>query len=235
MDARQEQDPLFATRGEQAGEAAALALSAVPYVGGPLAEIAKSFVSRRQNRRLNDFLRQLAADLDDVKGRLNAKLGGAEDFEDFAERVLAAAEQTVQQEKLDALRAVFLNTILSSPPRYDRALEIVDLVLQLQPRHLVLLKILADPRGADREAGGVVGEGGGMATSINQILRKLLPSWDDEEIARTWEGLRRAELGSGAHVKAMMTDRGYHQLEGRLSSFGEQVVEYLRHPVETRR
>lgn len=75
-----------------------------------------------------------------------------------------------------------------------------------------------------------MGEGGGIGTSLNQILRKLLPSWDEEEIARTWEGLRRAELVGGAHIKAMMTDRGYHQLEGRLSGFGEKVVSCLRNP-----
>lgn len=148
-------DPVYATGGEQAGEAAALALSALPYVGGPLAEVAKGFISRRQNPRLNQFLRDLAADLDELKGRLNAKLGESADFEDFAERVVSAAEQTVQEEKLDALRAVFLNTILSSPPRYDPALEVVDLVLQLQPRHLVVLKILEDP--APRRPGSRAG------------------------------------------------------------------------------
>lgn len=230
-----EKDPVHTTGGERAGEVVAITLSALPYVGGPLAEIAKGFVLHRQNRRLNAFLGELAADLDAVKGHLNAALGGSEDFEDFAERVFSAAEQTVQQEKLDALRAVFLNTILSSPPQYDRGLELVDLLLRLQPRHIVILRILADPRHADKEAGGVVGEGGNIGTSINQILRKLLPSWNEEEVVRTWEGLRREELVGGVHIKAMITDRGYHQLEGWLSSFGDKAVASLRNPADAAR
>lgn len=228
-----EKDPVHTTGRERAGEGIAIALSAVPYVGGPLAEIAKGFVTDRQNRRLNAFLKELAEDLDTVKGRLNAALGGSEDFQDFAERVFSAAEQTVQQEKLDALRAVLLNTILSSPPQYDRGLELVELLLRLQPRHLVVLWILEDPGHADREAGGVVGEGGNITTTISQILLKLLPRWEEEEIARTWEGLRREELVGGVHIKAMITDRGYHQLDGLLSSFGQVVVSSLRNPAES--
>lgn len=228
-----EKEPIHITDGERSVEVAAIALSAVPYVGGPLAEIAKSFVTGRQNRRLNEFLKNLATDLDAVKASLNADLGGSEDFQDFAERVLSAAEQTVQEEKLNALRAVFLNTILSSPPNYDRGLELVDLVLRLQPPHLVLLRILENPRKADEEAGGLVGDGGNMSTSINQILSRLLPTWEGEEIVRTWEDLRREGLVAGVHIKAMITDSGYHQLENRLSGFGQQVVAYLRNPAAT--
>jgi hypothetical protein len=225
-----EQDPVHSTPGERAGEVASIALSAVPYVGGPLAEIASSVVQGRQNRRLNAFLTSLATDLQNLRKRIEATLGESEPFQNFAERIFTAAGQTVQQEKLDALRAVFLNTVLSTPPRYDRGLEMVDLIMRLQPRHLILIRILADPREADRVMRNVVGEGGNIGTSINQILRKLLPEWDEDDIARTWEALRREELVTGAHIKAMITDRGYHQLEGRLTQFGTRLVNYLINP-----
>src|SRR5688572_13086815 len=115
-----ETDPIHNTKGEHAGEVAALGLSLVPYVGGALSDLAKGLVARRQNRRLNDFLRGLATDLSALSGRINETLGDSDDFQDFAERVFAAAENSAQREKLDALRAVFLNTILSAPPAYDR-------------------------------------------------------------------------------------------------------------------
>lgn len=222
--------PIHTTSGERAGEIAALALSAVPFVGGTLSELAKGVVVRRQSRRLNGFLANLAADMSSLHSRVNRILGESEDFDDFAERVVTAAEQTIHQEKLDAIRAVFLNTILSDAPDYERGLEILDLVLRLQSRHLVVLRILADPLKADKDAGEVVGRGGGISTTLDAILQRLLPKWTDEEIGRTWEGLRREELVQGQHLKAMITDRGIHQLEGRLSSFGQAVARYLINP-----
>lgn len=69
-----------------------------------------------------------------------------------------------------------------------------------------------------------------MATSINQILRKLLPKWSEDEIERTWTELQRDQLITGGILKGMITDRGIHQLEGRLTTFGGRVVRYLINP-----
>ena len=41
---------------------------------------------------------------------------------------------------------MFLNTILASPPSYERGLEMTGLVMRLQARDIVILRILADPR-----------------------------------------------------------------------------------------
>lgn len=60
------------------------------------------------------------------------------------------------------------------------------LVERWQPRHIILIKILSNPIEADEQMGRVVGNGGGFSTSILQILKLLLPTWDKEQIERTW-------------------------------------------------
>jgi hypothetical protein len=216
---------------EEVASGTAIALNAIPLVGGVLGGIAQAVVARRQSQRLEEFLRELAADLHESEARINREFVKTVDFQNLAEDVISRAADSRQQERLDAMRAVFLNTVLSDRPQYNEAMEIDELVSTWQPRHLVLLKILADPRAADQQLGRVVGNGGGIATSINQILGRLLPEWDDEQIERTWEELRAAGMHNTPGTKTMMTDRGIGQLEGRLTQHGRKVATYIHNPV----
>src|SRR5207302_5150767 len=98
---------------ETAAEIAATALSAVPVVGGTLSEIATAIIRRRQNRRLNQFLIDLGNDMRRLCDRVNTDFIQRAEFSDLAEDILTKAAETRQQAKLDALRSIFLNTILS--------------------------------------------------------------------------------------------------------------------------
>jgi len=57
------EEPLKDQPVETAVEVVATALTAVPVAGGALAEIATRMIRYRQNRRLNKFLIDLAADM----------------------------------------------------------------------------------------------------------------------------------------------------------------------------
>lgn len=216
--------------GEVAAKALAVTANFLPVVGGTLADVASEIISRRQSKRLSDFLAKLAEDIRALRDRINEKTLSTNQFRDLAEEILTKVAETKQEEKLDALRAIFLNTILSDRPKYDEAMEIANLVHQWQPRHIVLLKILSNPRAADKQMGHVVGEGGGVATSIHQILKALLPEWEDDQIERTWQDLYAANIHKTAGTRTMITDRGIHRLENRETGFGAKVASYLEGP-----
>jgi len=222
--------PLHTTAAEKAGEVAAIALNAVPVAGGVLSQIAGAIISKRQNRRLNQFLTDLADNLKDLEQRVNKEFLQTENFQDLAEDLLSKAADTRQQEKLDAFRAILVNTVISSRPSYEEAAEIADLVDRWQVRHVILLRILADPVAADQKLGNIVGRGGTPATTISSILGKLLPDWDDDQIDRTWKDLYDAQIHRTPGTTSMMTDRGIHQLQNRLSDFGSKVTRYLAGP-----
>jgi hypothetical protein len=223
--------PTESTRGEAALEIVAVALEAVPYVGGILSSTAGYCLNIRRNRRLNEFLADLAEDLQSVKDQINREFAESEEFQDLTEDILSKAAETRQQEKLDALRAIFLNTVLSDHPDYGAIAEIADLVYNWQPRHIVLLKILNNPLAADEQMGSVVGHGGGLITSIGQILGKLLPEWEEDQIDRTWQDLYDRQIHRTPGTRTMITDQGIRQLDGRLTDFGQTVASYLRNPV----
>lgn len=219
-----------ATSGEKAGEAAAIALNAIPIAGGVMSDIAGAIISRRQNRRLNQFLQTLADNLKKLESQINKDFLKTEDFQDLAEEVFSKAAETRQQEKLDAFRTIFVNTVLADSPKYDEASEIVDLVNSWQPRHIILMHILANPAAADKRMGNVVGAGGGLTTSISTILHKLLPEWDEDQIDRTWKELHDARIHRTPGTKTMMTDQGITQLQNRMTPFGVKVSSYLAIP-----
>ena len=191
-------------------------------------------LERRKNERLNRFLLNLAEDLDQVKEKLNSEFMSSEGFRDLTEDIFGKAVDTRQKEKLDSLRAVFLNTVLSTNPKFNDVEEITTLLSNWQTRHIILLKILYDPISADKQRGSVVGEGRGMSTTIMDILRRLLPDWEEDEISRTMQDLHDKGLQQMTQLRTMITDKGIHQLEGRITPFGVKVAKYIINPLESR-
>lgn len=227
-----EKYPIEPTGKEETIELVSIALGAIPQVGGVLSGIAINLIQKRQNRRLYKFLIDLANDLKSLQDQVNQEFMKSDEFEDLVEDIFTKASESRQQEKIDSYRAIFINTLLSETTAYNEAVEIALLVEGWQPKHIVLLKILANPLRADEDMGNPVGNGGGISTSINEILKRLLPDWDSDQIDRTWQELHDARIHNTLGTHTMITDRGIHQLEGRLTRFGQKVVRYLTNPAE---
>lgn len=113
---------------EKATEAVLLALAAVPYAGSVLSTAASLFLHKRQNRRLQRFLKSLANDLESVKREMHQQFIQSESFTDLAEDIISKASEIQQQEKLDALREGFLHAVIHKATRHDKAAEISDAV-----------------------------------------------------------------------------------------------------------
>ena len=222
---------LESTAIEDSGKVIAVALNAVPMVGGVMSDIANEVIAKRQNRRLNKFLVSLAEKLKGVSEKINRDFISKEEFQDLTEDIFSKAAETRQKEKLKALKAIFLNTVLADKPNYNEAVEMAALVERWQPRHIILLKILSNPIEANEQMGRVVGNGGRLSTSISDILKPLLPTWDEEQIERTWLELYDARIHKTDGVRTTITDRGIHQLENRLTDYGIKVVSYIKEPV----
>lgn len=225
------QNPVNSTSGETKLQVASIALSAVPWVGGVLSNTANHYVNERKNKRLDKFLIDLAADFDFVKERINSDIINYDELENLVEDIFSKASESMYQEKLDAFRSILLNYVLSEGPNYDEAAEITDLVNRWQHRHIILLKILSNPRIADEQMGNVVGDEVGFSTNLGRILQKLLPKWDDDQIERTWVDLYKVRIVRSPNANIAISDTGIRQLEYRLTEFGIKIVGYLTNPV----
>jgi len=215
---------------ENLAKAVVTVLSELPG-GGILAGVANEIIAKRQSRRLNSFLYKLIEKYEEVSEKINRDFVSKEEYQDLTEDILSKAAETKQKEKLEALKAIFLNTILSDKPDYNEAIEITALIDRWQPRHLILLKILSNPIEADEQMGRIVGNGSRLTTSISDILKKLLPKWDENEIERTWHDLYNTGINNNDITRTTLTDRGIHHLENRLTEYGTKVAKYLKEPV----
>ena len=226
------ENPLDGKNAETAIEIATIALQAVPYVGSILSSTASFFLERRKNERLNKFLVSLADDLKTLEGKINTNFVSTEGFRDLTDDIFTKASETRQQEKLDALRSIFLNAVLANNPNYDAVEEITNLIYSWQARHIILIKILYAPHSANMQMGNIVGNSSGYTTSISTILSKLLPEWDNDQINRTWSDLYDKKIHRTPSINSMMTDKGIGQLEGRLTDFGIKIAKYLENPAQ---
>ena len=102
------------------------------------------------------------------------------------------------------------------------------LVNDLTARHIRLLRALSDPPSFDAANGSPVGEGGGMSTSLIQILLRLFPEYEEAEVDYIVADLDSLGITRMyAELRTSITDTGIYQLEGRLTKFGQDFVTYL--------
>lgn len=135
--------PIYTHPVEQQIEIAAALAGAIPFAGSVASEIIRAVAVRRQNRRLNEWLESLREDLERLgESSLNRDFLESEEFQDLFEEIATQVSDTRQEEKLDAYRALFLNTVKAPEPSFDRAAEITSLVSRWQPAHIVLLRNL---------------------------------------------------------------------------------------------
>lgn len=221
-----DRDDLDPTGAESALEKLKIGLELLPVVGGVMSELVSQYIAQRQGRRIVAALERLRSDLSQIQNRLNEEFLKSDAFADLFEEFLERSLEEKQAAKMDSLRSVFLSTLTDLRPSYDEASEMLALVAKMQPRHLTMLRILADPLTANADRGHPVGEGGGFSTSFGEIFGKLLPNWSRDEVSRTWEELKDWRIHNSG-FGGMMTDRGIYHLQGRLTDFGKRVVHYL--------
>lgn len=225
---------LKSTTGDHFRNALMAAISGVPYAGGALATLFEAYIPKRKQERLLQFVKELGENVEQIGDRLNKDYITTDEFAFAFERTLKGVLENYQQEKLKAFRAALLNTLITSDDVDAETRELyLRLVDDLTHRHIRLLNALIDPAGFDLAQGAVVGEGEGLSTSLMSILERLFPDYTNAEIDYVVADLDNLGLTSMHQVlQAAITDTGIHQLEGRLTKFGEGFVSYIKLPEE---
>jgi hypothetical protein len=205
-------------------------ISAVPTLGGPISTIIGDIQSIRKEKRVLEFINGLREDLHNFSDRVNAEFISKEDFLDIFEQTARKIVMTRQEVKRTAFRHILSNAILSSDVSYDEVEEFLSLVERFREEHIFLLSILQNPVKYDEETGNRVGKGGGMATSISQIMGQLLPDWTENlilEVATVLENNERLVQNITSRYNTMLTDQGINHLVNTLTPKGIKFVEFI--------
>jgi hypothetical protein len=139
------------TRGEIIEAVARGVVSAVPFIGGPAAELLGLVLQPAVGRRREEWFKQLGAAFEELSRRLDgfdpAQLATNEVFITAVITASNAALRTHEAEKLDALRNAVINSGLPMSPDEHAQLTFIRLVDELTTLHLRLLAYLRDPEG----------------------------------------------------------------------------------------
>ena len=208
-------------------------LSAIPFVGGSLSSLIDNYIPKRKEERFRKFLRDLAEDVERVKGDLDEQANEHVRTDEFAyllEKSFRGAVESYHEDKGEAYRAILVNSLLPNAPDEDHKLYFVSLLDAFTPLHIRILRILRDPVAYDEETGKGVGEGGGITTTRLQILRTLMPEYQDELLEGMWRDLNIRGMVSVDSLRGMITDKGILQMRGLLTPLAEQFIGFVTVP-----
>lgn len=195
------------TKGEVANTITKAVLSAIPYAGGPLAELLTLVWEPAAKKRRDAWLVGIAENLksleDKVEGFKIENLVENELFVTATMEATRAAISTHQQEKLDALRNIVLNTAIGTDLDEDFQLILIALVERMTASQLKVLQIIAS---------------GERGISINKLIEERIstPGAVTEAIADRIKGLNPNE-GNAASLIVVIEDLSRQDLI-RLSS-----------------
>ena len=100
------------TKGDHLLALAKAGLSAVPYVGGPLASLIADYIPTHTQRSIERFLAELAIRLEQLEGRLDPANVDKDEFAELFKSCYLVVVRTHQGEKLRAVAGLLSNVLL---------------------------------------------------------------------------------------------------------------------------
>lgn len=121
-------------------------LTAVPVVGGPVAELFDLAIGPSLERRREHWFNELSRAIDELRHRLEGfdprDLAGNEQFVSTVLATTIVAMKSHQQEKIDALRNAVVNSALPGSPADFEQMLFLRLIDELTPLHMRVLTFL---------------------------------------------------------------------------------------------
>lgn len=131
------------TAGDATYGIAKAVVSAIPFVGGPAAELFGLVLAPPLSKRRDEWLESVAKRLEAVE----AKLDSLKDDPAFVTTMLHASQialRTHQEQKLEALRNAVVNSAIGKGPEDDVRALFLNFVEEFTPTHLGLLRFFQD-------------------------------------------------------------------------------------------
>ena len=210
------------------------ALSAVPVLGGPAAELLDLVVRPEIERRRTEWLDQLAEQLAAIEERLEgfhvSALANDPEFISTLLQASAAALREHEAEKLEALRNAVLNAALEAGPTEDERALFISWVDQLTPWHLRLLRFLDDKEGVAHARDKLPFPNwvsGGVSTVLELVYPELVGRRAFYDLLVTDLKSRGLIVISSLHVTG--TVDGY-MLARQTSDLGQRFLSFVTTP-----
>lgn len=215
-------DPPKRSKGDLAYAAAKTALAAIPYVGGPAAELFQLVIKLPLERRRDEWMRSVGEKLQELE-QLGVDVAGLSESEEFVTAALHASSlalRTHHQEKLEALRNAVLNVAIQQAPEDALQHMFFQWIESMSPLHLRLLKYFqAPPTNSNISMGA-------LANTLEQNIPELRGKRHIYD--QVWKDLYANGLTNTENLHVMMTGNGLS--EKRTSQLGDAFIAFISAP-----
>jgi hypothetical protein len=207
------------------------ALSAVPIVGGPAAELLAALIAPPIERRRQEWMESIGRGLADLRSRDLVALEALADNQVFLDTVLQASQvaiRTADVDKRAALRNAVLNAALPNPPEESLQTMFLSLIDQFTPWHLRILKLFQDPASWAAKDGARMGSVH-MAGVVN-VLERSFPELVNRRTFydQVWADLYQRGLVNTNSLHTKMTREGL--ADQRTTDLGNQFLRFIEEP-----
>jgi len=208
-------------------------LASTPFCGG-IASLMSDYIPSRRVKRLEDFARQVAEDLNAVMEAAQAERLETDEYAFIFERCFLGASQFPQEEKIRAFRAILVNSILPTDLRQDEQEYFLSLAERLSPLHLRMIRFMSDPAGYLVAAGISKNEiRGGFST----FFPVALPGVDLQVIKATFADLHTFGFTTTSPdiFHTMTSGQGLELLGDRLTPLAKSFASFCTSPTDAHR
>ena len=197
----------------------AIVSSAVPWIGGPVSNVLSGMVTERKIDRVREVLMGLTEDLENFQSEVSEEYVKTEEFEDLLDEALRRVARERSEEKRELYRGFLRHTVkVPSDIAYDRKIQILQMLEQVTPGHMAILKALSQTPG---EPTNLM-----MGSPINTIETRAdnLSREEIQELVGQTNALRLTNLTS---LMVMMTGTGAEDLRPSITRLGNELLRYL--------
>lgn len=219
---RNSTDPPKPSKGDTAYAVAKAALSAVPYIGGPAAELLQLVIQPPLERRREAWMQSVGEKLQELQ-QAGLDIEALSQSEEFVSAVLHASNmalRTHHQEKLEALRNAVLNVAVEQAPDDTLQYMFLHWVDSMSPLHLRILKFFQAPTPPENLSMG----------ALAHVLERSMPELRGKRgiYDQVWKDLYANGLVNTDGLQAMMSEQGLHQK--RTTELGDAFIKFISEP-----
>lgn len=163
------------------------ALIGLTVIGSPIATLINSFIPSRRFLRLETFIKEISEELKKHEENLNLKYISSDEFAYIFERCFVSASDNYQKSKLDAFKAILVNSVLPNSIEQEQKEFYLNLTNQLTTIHLKALRFCYD---TEEYIGLINLSKNEIKGNIESSLKTIFKEYDFETIRMTFNDLK---------------------------------------------
>lgn len=203
-------------------ETGALLASLLPGVGGAISNVLGGVAAGRRINRIYAVLNQMKADLEGLGDAMPEKVteyAESEEFEDLVFEALKRVLNERSEEKRRMYGKILAAAVKSPDTPYDEHLRFMQVLEQVQPAHILLLRAYSQE--------GEVQSSAWAGSILGTLRRRLGGELSDDQIRDMAQEMISLRLLNDHRVGGIMTAEGAERTSAHISSFGSCFAAFL--------